>query len=202
MLAKLVASEDRGFALGVDQITGEGADLAWHWQNKPSRNAIQKKHWDYVVLQDRSGGPLAEPQSFARHAGLLDAEIRKHGALTLMFLTWANQSRPETQAILTDAYKMTAAKLHADLAPVGVAWETLYRLNPEIELHHRDGRHANPVGSYLTACVFYAVLFQRSPLGLPASFYFKNKMWLDLTKDKAALLQKTAWETVSTLCTV
>ncbi len=199
MLAMLVDSEDRGFELVLDQCTGEGAGLAWHWQNQRSRKAIEEKHWDVVVLQDRSGGPLEEPVSFAQHAGLLDAEIRKHGALTLMFLTWANRSRPDTQAVLTDAYKMTAEKLHADLAPVGVAWETFYQLNPEFELHHRDGRHANPMGSYLTACVFYSVLFQSSPAGLPGSFFFKNKMCLNLNQDRAALLQKTAWETVSKL---
>ncbi len=202
MLAHLVASGNHGFELTVDQCTGEGASLAWHWKNPASREAVTEKHWDVVVLQDRSGGPLEEPESFARHAGLLDAEIRKHRAKTLMFLTWANRSRPDTQAVLTDAYKITAGKLHADLAPVGPAWEILHRLNPEFELHHRDGRHANPMGSYLTACVFYSVLFQRNPAGLPGSFFFKNKMWLDLDKDRAALLQKTAWKTVSTLHTL
>ena len=165
-------------------------------------NAIREKPWDYIVLQDRSGGPLEELDSFVRHAGLLDAEIRKQDAKTMLFLTWAKRSRPDTQAVLADAYEMTAHKLHAVLVPVGLAWETIHRIDPGIELYHQDGRHANPTGSYLAACVFYSVLFKASPEGLPGSFYFKVKMWVKLEKDRASLLQKTAWETVSTLHTL
>ena len=197
MLAALANAGDRGFELTVDQCTGEGVGLEWHWTNPPSRNAIRKHPWDYVVLQERSGGPLDAPDSFALHAGLLDGEIRRRGAKTILFLTWANRSRPETQADLTEAYERTAHKLDATLAPVGKAWEAIHRVAPAVELHHRDGRHANAAGAYLTACVFYAVLFDTSPVGLPASVYIKGKIRPDPDKVRASLLQKTAWETVS-----
>jgi len=197
MLLMLVESEDRGFDLMVDQCTGEGAGLEWHWKNLPSREAISGNHWDYVVLQDRSGGPLEEPDSFKRHAGLLDAEIRAQGARTIFYMTWANRLRPETQAVLADTYGMMAHKLGALLAPVGLAWKAVHRIAPDLDLYHADGRHANPIGSYLTACVFYSVLFNTSPEGLPGTFRFKGKKRLDLKKDQRLLLQKVAWETVS-----
>ena len=76
MLLALVDAEDRGFELIMDQCTEKGANLEWHWKNASSRDAIRGNRWDYVVLQDRSGGPLEELASFERHAGLLDAEIR------------------------------------------------------------------------------------------------------------------------------
>jgi hypothetical protein len=196
MLLALAGAEDRGFELMVDQCTGEGAGLEWHWNNPPSRDAITGKQWDYVVLQDRSGGPLEEPDSFARHAGLLDAEIRKQDAGTILYMTWANRTRPETQAALADVYSSTAHKLGAILAPVGLAWQAVHRIDPDCDLHHRDGRHANPNGSYLTACVFYSVLFNTSPAGLPGAFCFKGKKRVDLDVDQALFLQKTAWETV------
>jgi len=196
MLLALAGAGDRGFDLNVDQCTGEGASLGWHWENPPSRDAITGKQWDYVVLQDRSGGPLEEPESFARHAELLDAEIRKQDARTIFYMTWANRKRPVDQAVLADVYSMTARKLGALLAPVGLAWEAVHRIDPGFDLHHPDGRHANPVGSYLTACVFYSVLFNTSPEGLPGAFSFKGKKRVDLEKDMALLLQKTAWETV------
>ena len=110
MLSMLVKSENRGSELTIDQCTGEGAGLAWHWENAPTRNALREKPWDYVVLQDRSGGPLEEPESFKKYAGLLDKEIRMQGARTLLFMTWANQSRPDTQKELTHAYRMTARR--------------------------------------------------------------------------------------------
>jgi len=199
MLLMLVESEDRGFEFMVDQCTGEGAGLEWHWKNPPSRDAIKATRWDYVVLQDRSGGPLEEPDSFVRHAGLLDAEIRKQDARTIFYMTWANRLRPQSQAVLADAYGMMAHKLGAFLAPVGLAWEAIHRIDPGIELYHTDGRHANPAGSYLTACVFYSVLFDSSPEGLPGTFFFKGKKRLDLGNDQALILQKVAWKTVTSI---
>jgi len=202
MLAALVNAEDRGFKLAVHQCTGEGAGLEWHWNNSATRDTIRAKPWDYIVLQDRSGGPLEDPDSFKRHARLLDDDIRNQGTRTMLFLTWANRSRPETQATLANTYQMTAQKLQAELAPVGLAWEAIQQLDPGIELHHQDGRHANPIGSYLSACVFYSVMFNTSPEGLPGIFKYKGKVWVDLEKGKASLLQKTAWKTVSSLHTL
>jgi len=202
MLSALADEGKHGTELTIDQCTGEGAGLAWHWENAATRNSLREKPWDYVVLQDRSGGPLEEPDSFKKHAGLLDAEIQKQGAKTILFLTWANRSQPDTQAVLTHIYKVAAQKLNVDLAPVGLAWEAIQQLDPGIELYHQDGRHANPIGSYLSACVFYSVMFKTSPQGLPGSFNYKGKVWVDLEKDRASLLQKVAWKTVSTLHTL
>jgi hypothetical protein len=196
MLLALVNAGDRGFELLVDQCIGEGASLEWHWKNPPSREKITEKRWDFVVLQDRSGGPLEEPESFERHAGLLDSEIRKQAARTIFYMTWANRTRPDTLAVLTEAYTKMAQGLGAILSPVGLAWEAVQRDEPDFDLHHRDGRHANPVGSYLTACVFYSILFNTSPEGLPGTFFHKGKKRVDLDKDKGLFLQKIAWETV------
>ncbi len=196
MLLALVSAEDRGFELGVDQCTGEGVGLEWHWNNRPSRDAIRGNRWDYVVLKDRSGGPLEELASFERYAGLLDEEIRKQDAKTIFYMTWANRIRPETQSDLAAAYGKLTHELGAILAPVGLVWEAVHRLDPDLDLYLQDGRHANPIGSYLTAGVFYSVLFNTSPEGLPGTFCFKGKKRVDLDKDEALLLQRVAWETV------
>jgi hypothetical protein len=199
MLAALANSETGGFEVVVEQYTGEGASLEWHWNNPPSREAIVKKKWDYVVLQDRSGGPLEEPDLFTRHARLLDAEIRKQGAKTVLYMTWANRQLPHTQPTLTAAYTNLAKEISAILAPVGKVWEAVHRVAPDFDLYHRDGRHANPAGSYAAACVFYAVLFNANPEGLPGTFSYKGKKRLALAEDQAKLLQRIAWETVSSI---
>ena len=199
MLEALAGSGSCGFELTAEQCTGEGAGLAWHWRNPQSREAIVNKKWDYVVLQDRSGGPLEEPDSFVHHARLLDADIQKQGARTIVYMTWANRQRPETQAALTEAYTNLGRELKAGIAPVGMAWEAVRRVAPDFDLYHSDGRHANPAGSYLAACVFYAVLFNTNPEGLPGEFFHKGKKRLELAGDQALLLQKVAWETVSSI---
>jgi len=197
MLVALASAEDRGFELATDQCTGEGVSLAWHWNHPQSRDAINRKPWDYVVLQERSGGPLEEPDSFMQHADLLDGAIKQQGAQTVLYMTWANRRKPETRVLLTEAYTKLAKALGAFLAPVGQAWEAVHRIDSGIELYHGDGRHANPTGSYLSACVFYSVFFNTSPAGLPGVFSYKGKTRLELEKEQALLLQNVAWETVS-----
>jgi len=80
ILLALVEAENRGFELSVDQSTGRGVSLEWHLNHPATREMIKSRRWDYVVLQDRSGGPLEELELFQWHAGLLDMEIRKQGA--------------------------------------------------------------------------------------------------------------------------
>ena len=196
MLRKLVHADDSGFELNIDQITGEGVGLEWHWKNAPSLEKIRRGPWDYVVLQDRSGGPLEDLGSFLTHARFLDEDIREQGAKTVFYMTWADKSRPRTQKIIADAYSRIAVELGAVLAPVGSAWEKAQALDAKLNLHHIDNRHANPSGAYLTACVFYTVFFNASPEGLPATLLIKGKIRLDLAEDRAGFLQKIAYETV------
>jgi hypothetical protein len=196
MIVGLVKATDRGIGLQAEQSTGEGASLEWHWNSDVSCRKISSRKWDYVVLQDRSGGPLEEPDSFQKYAGLLDTEIKKAGAKTIFYLTWANLSRPETQTLLTESYRSVAAQLGAVVAPVGAAWAKAQRLSADLVLHHKDGRHASPQGAYLTACVFYCVLTGISAEGLPATIFIEGKRRPDQDEVQALILQKVAWETV------
>ena len=113
----------------------------------------------------------------------------------MFYMTWALKSQPETQASLTEAYHYIAEKLGAKLAPVGLVWQKAKQIARDIDLYHPDGRHANPMGAYLTALVFYAILFNTSPEGLPG----KGKERVNLDKERALFLQKIAYESVSDL---
>ncbi len=72
-----------------------------------------------------------------------------------------------------------------------------------------DEIHPNPYGKYLVACVHYAVLFGKSPEGLPgdvkgrwgASYWntpnWQGKSWPPPDPGLVRLMQRIAWETVS-----
>jgi len=197
MLTELVRAAGRGVVLHAEQSVGDGASLEWHWNQAATPEKIAARRWDYVVLQDRSAGPLENRESFERYGRLLEATIRAQGARTVFYMTWAKRARPETQALLSEAYGAIARELGALLAPVGSAWQRAQQLDPEILLHHADGRHANPAGSYLAACVFFAVLLGVSPVGLTGCMDIQGKMRPELAQDEAALLQQAAWDTVS-----
>jgi hypothetical protein len=86
--------------------------------------------------------------------------------------------------------------MNAVVAPVGMAWKKALAADPKLVLHQADKSHPNPKGSYLAACVFYATLLDKSPVGLPGELRKGNRVLVRVTPDEAATLQEIAWQTV------
>jgi hypothetical protein len=182
-------------------VSAEGGwMLSDHVQSGGTRSKIKSSNWDFVVLQEQSQVPASERMRNAQMypmARTLVAQIRETGAEPVFFVTWAHQSGwPEEglnsyesmQLQINAGYLGIARELNATLAPVGVAWLDAWRENPEVKLWQADGSHPSPQGTYLAACVFYAVIFEESPEGLS----YKS----DLSKEEAGWLQTIAAETV------
>jgi len=199
MIAELAAAEQKGSTISIGLCTKNRAGLKDHWHDQITRDTISGKAWDTIVLQDRSGGPLEDNASFEHYAALFDREIKRTGADTLFFMTWAHQKRPEDQENIARAYRHTARRHNAGLGPVGMAWQRSIRESPDLSLYHEDGRHAGPAGAYLAACVFYVVLFKASPAGLPSRFNIKGKLRVNLDEKSALFLQQIAVRTVRDL---
>lgn len=94
--------------------------------------------------------------------------------MPLFFVTWAHYDGwPEQgmnnygsmQAQINYGYATIAQELNAPMAPVGTAWESAIQ-HPDLSLWQEDGSHPSEQGTYLAACVFYAAIFQESPVGL------------------------------------
>jgi hypothetical protein len=92
------------------------------------------------------------------------------------------------QLEIDDGYLGIAHELRAPVAPVGIALLAVRRQNSQLNLWQDDGIHPNEQGTYLAACVFYAVIFRQSP---KESTYEAN-----LPKETAQLLQTLAADTV------
>src|SRR5262249_46672554 len=90
---------------------------------------------------------------------------------------------------LTQAYIDLTGKLGARVAPVGATWEKALQDDPKLVLHSKDKSHPTKTGTYLAACVFYGVLYERSPRGLPGKIG-------GLDAAEAARLQAVAWKMV------
>lgn len=222
MLVELAQVARATKQLEVEMIAVGGATLKTLWEGGAWRAHLQPGRWDYVVLQEQSTLGLAplvnnqvqisDAKTFHQYARLFDAEIKKAGAQTILYLTWARLNRPETQAQLTDAYLSLAKELNAIVAPVGLAWENALKQQPQLALHLEDKSHPTPRGSYLAACVLYATIYGQSPEGLPARL-LGHKVdtsgrveksqdnagkveLINLASAEAALLQRIAWQTV------
>lgn len=154
------------------------------------RKMLGGSSWDVVVLQGHSRVPieantLAGLQSAAKDYAEL---IRDAGAEPVLFMTWAYSDRPEMTAGLDSAYSNLGRELGAVVAPVGLAFARVTKERPSIRLRTEDRRHPALAGTYLAACVFYAVLRGESPVG--------NQYAAGLDEEAALYLQRAAWETV------
>ncbi len=193
MVTLLAAGADPPIGIDTCQVTGEGVDLRWHAENDATTAQITAHPWDAVVLQERSGGPLADSGSMFSAARRLDRRIRARGARTVFFMTWARRDRPDTQAAIADAYFQISRELGARIAPVGLAWQQAGIRLPGLPLYHRDGRHAGALGAYLTACVFTFLLTHAGPVPLPAEIVMDNRKKVSLPVSTARRLQQIAF---------
>jgi hypothetical protein len=103
-------------------------------------------------------------------------------------MTWARQDAPESQQAITDAYADIGRGLGATIVPVGLARQRFLGKHDQPVLHDKDQSHPTLAGSYLAACVFRAVLYEESPVGIADEA-------AGLSEKDLALLQKVAWQT-------
>jgi hypothetical protein len=185
LIAALAAA--RGKELRHRLISAGGASLRRHWNAGEAANAIQSGEYDAVVLQEQSTLPVKNAKRMHENVRLFDGAIKAANARAYLYMTWARRGAAESQTAITEAYTAIAKELGATVVPVGVAWQTFLRQHAIPVLHDRDGSHPTPAGSYLAACVFFAVMFRESPIGIEANS-------AGLSSTDRALLQRTAWQ--------
>jgi hypothetical protein len=161
---------------------------------------LEDVDWDFVILQERSW-MLSFDEDYWLHASYpyadeLRRKIEAAGSEGILFETWGYRNGFDDgdtyewmQGRLLDGGVELAEKLGMDMAPVGNAWYAVHGERPELDLWDSDGRHPNPAGSYLAACVFYAQLTGRDPT--------QSRFMAGLDPDDARYLQKTAAHAVA-----
>ena len=187
MIAALAAAA--GGRLEHRLVSVGGASLRTHWNKGEAAAAIRGGRYDYIVLQEQSTLPVKNAARMHENVRLFDGVIRAAGAKTALYLTWARRHAPAAQKAITDAYQSIGRELGATVVPAGVAWERFLAAHDRPALHDKDESHPTVAGSYLAACVFFATLFGRSPVGVGDGVE-------GLTAAEAKLLQQTAWKSV------
>ena len=163
---------------------------------KPGR--LAKEPFEVVVLQGKSSAALTEKgrAEFQDAVSEIGEDIRERGARTALYMTHAyvkphKKADPAMIREIEKLYVTTGNKVGALVIPVGLAFEEAYKERPDIKLQKQyDGSHPDLIGTYLAACVVYASLYDRSPVGNPYDYYGA------IDKDTALFLQKVAENTV------
>lgn len=202
-------SASGGDTVAYDQYTPGGYTFQQHSNDATTQQKIQGDEWDYVVLQAQSQEPSFPPnqvniQTFP-YATRLDSMIQANVECvqTVFYMTWGRKYGDAANcpnypplctfqgmnARLRWAYKEMADANEALMAPVGMAWQKSWETDSTINLWMSDNSHPSLAGTYLTASVFYATLFEKSPV--PLSY----TAGLDPTV--AQYLRQIAWNTVN-----
>jgi hypothetical protein len=191
--AKLARSG--GHKVEVGMAAQGGWTLAQHNGSPETLRLLNSTKWNFVVLQEQSQIPSVEAartQGMYPAARALVQKVNAIGAVPVFFITWAHRDGfPENgmtyesmQNQINYGYTYIAQELHAMAAPVGLAWSIAVKEHPELSLWQDDGSHPTETGTYLAACVFYAVIFHESPEELSYR--------ADLPKETTKILQTIA----------
>ena len=185
LLAELAAA--RSMTVDHDLISVGGASLRTHWNGGRATEAIASGKYDFVVLQEQSTLPVKNAARMAENVRLFDEAIRKAGAKTVLYMTWARKHSPESQSVIAEAYSSIGKELGAVVVPVGLVWEKFLAEHDTPVLHDRDQSHPTLAGSYLAASVFLATLLKANPVGVDG-----GPAGIDDVERKA--LQTAAWK--------
>ena len=152
-VAALAAAE--GFDPRVAQLTHGGWSLTKHLSEPEVLPNIRLGSYDYVILQERTH-PFEERDAYLGGVAKLDAEIKKTGARTVIYMTWAPLDDPARQPSITSLQRESAEMAGAPLAEVG---ERLWRGEfPAREFFSDDGHHASDAGAAYDAKVIWETL--------------------------------------------
>jgi len=202
---KLASS--KGDTLIYDSNTPGGYTLNGHSTNTTSLAKIQADDWDFVVMQEQSQIPSFPPSQVATdclpYGEILVDSIRSNFSCSepLFYMTWGRKygdagncavwppvcTYEGMQWRLRWGYLELAANNNASVAPVGLAWYNSIMADSTLDLYSGDFSHPNLFGTYLTACVFYATIFRKNPVGVTN---------YNIDSVSASFLQNIAYQTV------
>lgn len=190
----------RDIPLMAYQSTAGGSNLGQHWRgekNLRSREIIQEKIFDVIIIQDHSMRSIEAPDSLMYFGKKMTDLIKSRNAAPYLYMTWSRIWDPYMQAPIQEAYEALGEATGAEVVPVGLAWQKARQLRPDLPLYDPDGSHPSPLGTYLTACVFFSTLTGESPVGLPNRLIAIDKegekLYLNIQSEEDALFcQKVA----------
>jgi hypothetical protein len=178
-----------GDSIYHESSTPGGYTFEGHSTNASTLSKISSRNWDFVVLQQQSQMPSFPPSQVASQtypfAEILVDSIKSNYTCSepVFFMTWGRRDGDQSNcagypplctfegmnARLRQSYLEMGADNDATVAPCGAAWHQMSLDNNSFwsGLYSGDGSHPSAWGTYLNACVFYATIFRKSPVGIP-----------------------------------
>jgi hypothetical protein len=160
------------------------------------------KAWDYVIMdawQFRRGG--TDAPEFPDAVAAFVKQVRAHSpdCKIILFPWWIPRGPNATNEGVMKVFQHCAKAAKENkirVATTGPAFmeARLARTDLRITVSKEDA-HPGVHGAYLNACSLYAILTDKSPVGLPATLKLSGKQKeLTIAPDDAKYLQELAWK--------
>ncbi len=177
-----------------------------------------RKNWDIVVLQSYRDDLQGDQSLYVKYAPSFAELIKAQGGRVVLYETTPTTqnakpltSPPDREPVIEKAKTIAslAKKIDATVVPMSIVALRCQTERPDLTLRFVNDAHLNQTLAYLTACTFYAALFDRSPEGLPidsiTDIRYLDSDHKDLDRDgdpitrtfsaeDRADLQRIAWE--------
>ena len=176
--------------------------------------------WNYVVLQSWQDVSTNPATGYLKYAAKFIEAAQQQNTKPILYITapYSQNMAPVTEPIEKER-ALLEVRLAAALAkqtgalvvPVPLAVYRLQKNGTALTFRYKNDGHPNQCGAYLTACLFYAAVFGKSPEGLALSEVVETKI-VDRSKPTSdpdghpikrvftdaerRLMQRTAWETI------
>ena len=186
LISKLALSNND--TLIYDSSTPGGFTLQNHSTYQETIDKIYSNDWDFVVLQEQSRRPSMRPEQVQEmiypYVEILNDKIKDNNICTetVFYMTWGWKNGNSTDCPtypevcsyegmferVKETYIGLGNEFSATIAPVGEAFNNSIITDTDslYNLYASDNYHPSLKGSYLGALVFYATLFQKTPIGL------------------------------------
>lgn len=165
-----------------------------HWKMGDVQKLIADNHYDIVVLQQGPSSVQINRDSLRLVAKLFAPVIRKAGGMPALFSVWPTADRAQDFDRATESYQLAADDIGAAMFPGGEVWRAAWRRNPQLQLYSPDGLHPSGLGTYAVALSIVGILYDRSAIGLPATFTFSDGQLASTDTATARILQESADE--------
>jgi hypothetical protein len=186
-----LADSAGGDRLAVESVVAPDYDLELHWTDGIAQKEIAKGGWELVVLQQGPSSREENREHLRTWTKRFATEIARVSARPALFSVWPMQVNQTDFPRAIESYTLAAADVNGLLLPAAAAWLAAWTRDAMLALYS-DGLHPNPTGTYLSALVMYAQIFQHSPVGLPRGVRTRSGATLVIDASTALLLQEVA----------
>jgi hypothetical protein len=119
---------------------------------------VQKGEWTHVILQ---GQKYSQSQStlYSTDATItLIMRAKAIGAMPILFPEHPPLKRPYEAEYVQAIHESIATEQSSCVAPVGLTWNQVLSISPDLDVHEPDKNHATPQGALLSSMVLYEVI--------------------------------------------